>query len=355
MTSRRPRPPRREKRGGPPLAVIYLSPYTSEQPPLHRWGTGLSDDDCSASIKPPRRKPGRGEAECPVVSTEKPPKKPTRTCDDYEYTNNECPRFLASTPASACMPPKKPKRTSDPAACDVNPCIDIIKNVSLKPIHLDTDTSGGIVSENVEKSENAKSLHDLVNLQQQQPSKESGGNARNQHAQNQQDTSSRKNVSIVFCIRRAGCGNCREHGLQLSELAAKEHDVNLMGAIKQTEHDAALLDFYHDYFTFPIYVDRNWSLYQQVLGNRKVRTWELLSNVVRLGGRYKQNQVHNQPFGGDLFTKGGGTFCLFVVALFVLVTKSRRKSFFFLPRTNGNPSLQKKQAFLKKTLLTTTH
>jgi hypothetical protein len=62
-------------------------------------------------------------------------------------------------------------------------------------------------------------------------------------------------VTVLLAIRRPGCGACRRHGRQLSELA-KQENVCLAGAIKHIDVDNdALLEFYNEYFKFLIYID----------------------------------------------------------------------------------------------------
>jgi hypothetical protein len=111
-------------------------------------------------------------------------------------------------------------------------------------------------------------------------------------------------VTVLFAIRRPGCGACREHGLQLTELA-KQEKVCVVGAIKETGVDnAALVDFYDTYFHFPIYKDTQWQIYH-AMGGRKISTWNLLKNAIKLNKRYNKKNIVNVPFGGDIWTQGG--------------------------------------------------
>jgi hypothetical protein len=106
-------------------------------------------------------------------------------------------------------------------------------------------------------------------------------------------------VVVVFIIRCAGCGSCREHALQLTELS-KQEDSTCVCAVKEiapkkvvkkakqaqhlpsipnlqdssSSHSSnrnndggtiindddreALLDLYQNYFRFPIYKDEKW-------------------------------------------------------------------------------------------------
>ena len=71
---------------------------------------------------------------------------------------------------------------------------------------------------------------------------------------------------------------CREHGQQLSELAAPSsfgEDFGFWGFVKETGvDDEGLLELYKDYFTFPLYRDEKLLTYA-VLGNRwiSLKSW----------------------------------------------------------------------------------
>jgi hypothetical protein len=111
-------------------------------------------------------------------------------------------------------------------------------------------------------------------------------------------------VTVLFAIRRPGCGACREHGLQLTELAKREK-VSVVGAIKETGVDnAALLDFYDTYFHFPIYKDTKWDIYH-AMGGRKISVWQALTKTGGLLKRWNQKNIVNVPTGGDIWTQGG--------------------------------------------------
>jgi hypothetical protein len=157
-----------------------------------------------------------------------------------------------------------------------------LHQIALKPIHL--DLGSGEVSEGMEQV-----LQEVV-LDHHADDEQQGG----------------KLVSVVFAIRRPGCGQCREHGMQLSELVREYPDVSITGVIKQTSgsRDPALLDFYTDYFPFPLYKDEGWNLYRK-LGNKKLSLWKMISRIPELDRRFKRKGIRNIPFGGDLFTQGG--------------------------------------------------
>ena len=112
--------------------------------------------------------------------------------------------------------------------------------------------------------------------------------------------------TAVFCIRRPGCGGCRETGLQLTQLSQEfGSEMNLFGIIKETGvDDAALTDFYTDYFSFPLYKDNDWESFR-FLGNRKISIWKLLRTAPYAQKRYNKKKIVNIPFGGDIFTQGG--------------------------------------------------
>ncbi|CAB9511080.1 family with sequence similarity 213, member [Seminavis robusta] len=137
-------------------------------------------------------------------------------------------------------------------------------------------------------------------------------------------------VTAVFCIRRAGCGMCRDHGLSLStQLKPKLHEkgigLNLFGIVKDLdgsgEGDVSdhrrdrkdkktsakiLTDFYTNYFPFPMYTDRNWDSFT-FLGNRKTSMWRMFqrsSTVYQRYHRKKISNIINDP-RGDPLTQGG--------------------------------------------------
>lgn len=112
-------------------------------------------------------------------------------------------------------------------------------------------------------------------------------------------------VTVLFAIRRPGCGACREHALKLTELAKLDNRVCLVGAIKETNVDNdALLEFYQEYFHYPIYKDSNWDIFN-AMGGRKIAPWRLMSSALQMAKRYKKRSIKNVPFGGDIWTQGG--------------------------------------------------
>lgn len=116
----------------------------------------------------------------------------------------------------------------------------------------------------------------------------------------------RGKVVVLFAIRRPGCGSCRLHGMQLTGLNREMGDVAFCGAIKhgQGVDDRALLDFYQQYFRFPLFKDSQWKIFE-AMGGRKISLWKALTSIPRLERRYKSRNVPNIPFGGDIWTQGG--------------------------------------------------
>ncbi|CAB9518690.1 expressed unknown protein [Seminavis robusta] len=137
-------------------------------------------------------------------------------------------------------------------------------------------------------------------------------------------------VTAVFCIRRAGCGMCRDHGLSLStqlkpKLHEKDIELNLFGIVKdldgsgegdETEHrrdrkdkkisSKILIDFYKNYFPFPLYTDKNWDTFQ-FLGDRKMSMWKLFQRSTTVLQRYHRKKITNiiNDPRGDPLTQGG--------------------------------------------------
>mmetsp|Transcript_2272 Transcript_2272/g.5913 ORF Transcript_2272/g.5913 Transcript_2272/m.5913 type:complete len:345 (-) Transcript_2272:104-1138(-) len=158
------------------------------------------------------------------------------------------------------------------------------------------------------------------------------------------------NVTVVFCVRRPGCGSCRDHAQQLVEMIEDVNKVERDGLIAQgkqnglgmlassssssshsnrseqrqtmsrqnqkvalvgvTKHgegvdDKAMLYFYQTYFQrYLIHRDGQWETFQ-ALGGRKISLYRLLRLVPRMEKRYKNNNIENIKFGGDIWTQGG--------------------------------------------------
>ena len=112
--------------------------------------------------------------------------------------------------------------------------------------------------------------------------------------------------TAVFCIRRAGCGSCRNNGRQLGQLKEEYGSkMNLFGIVKETGvDDEALLEFYSDYFPFPLHQDTKQDAFR-FFGNRKISVWKLFRTAKRVGKMYDKRKIVNRPLGGDIFTQGG--------------------------------------------------
>jgi AhpC/TSA antioxidant enzyme len=103
---------------------------------------------------------------------------------------------------------------------------------------------------------------------------------------------------------------CREHGQQLTALAAEYNNNNnvvvaFWGTVKETGvDDVGLYDFYHSYYTFPLFRDVELQLYTKAFGSRKIglSTW----NPLRLWRGYQEmgNRMTEKKIDGNL--KGEG-------------------------------------------------
>lgn len=118
------------------------------------------------------------------------------------------------------------------------------------------------------------------------------------HAQNLRDIvrqEARKNradVIIVYAVRKVGCPSCREHALQLSELAQKDRRVHLMGVVKETGiADDVLLEFYQDYFgRHDLYKDEKWRVYK-AMGNHKLSLRQAMLGFFRSRRRFREKNI----------------------------------------------------------------
>jgi len=115
----------------------------------------------------------------------------------------------------------------------------------------------------------------------------------------------RSNVTVLFAIRTPSCGGCRENALLLSELYRTEPDVNIVGIVKETGvDDAALLEFYEDYFRFPLYKDDKWKIYH-AMGGRRICRWTMFRHHECLIQRVRAKGINLCPSKGDFRTYGG--------------------------------------------------
>lgn len=71
-------------------------------------------------------------------------------------------------------------------------------------------------------------------------------------------------VVVMFAVRDASCASCREHGQQLSDLAAKGKQFALVGVVKETGiYDHGILTFYQEYFrSNALYLDKEWNIWK---------------------------------------------------------------------------------------------
>jgi hypothetical protein len=178
---------------------------------------------------------------------------------------------------------------------------DELPEVSLIPINCST-------GEILESTDDKCSLSDIITKERQQQ---------------QYDTSTTiPDVTIVFCIRRSGCGGCKENGQILSKLLTEYTNISCFGILKEINVDNdSLLNFYQDYFTYPLYVDKQWTIYK-FLGDRKISYYTLLIYTPFALYRYYKKSIPNVSFGGDIFTLGG---LLFYDKNGILVTKYYEK------------------------------
>ena len=93
--------------------------------------------------------------------------------------------------------------------------------------------------------------------------------------------------------------------MQLSELAADDSKLAVVGAVKETGvADAELLKFYDLYFRHSIYKDDRWQVYK-AMGGRTLSWPQLIAGSFRAEKRYKRKGIDNKKFGGDLHMQGG--------------------------------------------------
>lgn len=112
-------------------------------------------------------------------------------------------------------------------------------------------------------------------------------------------------VTVVFAIRRQGCGACRMHARTLVKLASQDSRICLVGAVKHIKDVAAHYEFQRTYFDgHPLYLDPEWSIFR-ALGDRKLSPVQLLRMSPRMLRMYKDTDIENIPFGGDIWTQGG--------------------------------------------------
>ena len=115
-------------------------------------------------------------------------------------------------------------------------------------------------------------------------------------------------VTVVFVVRRPGCVACREHGLQLSELVDEFRNVSLWAIVKETGvEERGIFSFYKDFFSFPVYKDENWMVYE-AMGNRTIGVIKLIRRFVSAHRRWTDKGIPNRFKGGDIWVQGGVLF-----------------------------------------------
>lgn len=113
------------------------------------------------------------------------------------------------------------------------------------------------------------------------------------------------NVTIVFAVRTVGCGGCREHAVQLADLAKTDKKLQVVAAVKETGvDDEALLEFYQDYWHHPIYKDSKWKIFH-AMGGRKLSLFTVLKRSHALFKRTRTKGIASKVRQGDFWTKGG--------------------------------------------------
>jgi len=108
----------------------------------------------------------------------------------------------------------------------------------------------------------------------------------------------RSNVTALFWIRNAGCGSCKEHALQLSkELVQLDRKIALIGMVQDMD-DPDLLEFYHDYFHCPIYLDSKRAI-ESATGGTPAK-----AEPVKLGQRFfsKDNKCKIDPMSRQMYS-----------------------------------------------------
>lgn len=117
--------------------------------------------------------------------------------------------------------------------------------------------------------------------------------------------------SLCFVVRRPGWVLCREHGQQLTELAAhsdKPFDgFGLFGIVKETGvDDEGLSEFYHKNFKYPLYRDEDLFFYDVFFGKKKLGLSSLPWNPMKLYKGYKNmnKRMSEKGLEGNLVGEG---------------------------------------------------
>jgi len=132
---------------------------------------------------------------------------------------------------------------------------------------------------------------------------------------------------------------CREHGQQLTELAASDpktlSNFGMFGVVKETGvDDEGSRDFYEDYFPYPLYRDENLDFYR-AFGDGKITdhlSWGTLLNPYKLykGMNEIRKRTKRKNIVGNLKGEGlktGG----------IIVFGSDGEPKYAYPELTGNP------------------
>ena len=278
--------------------------YVPEKTYLCRWDTGcVAESDRSLDIPSTEDGSSGGSFSSSrsrsLVGDSQPPKTPTRTFDAPKPTQSSSSKIAGATKV------RKHLEASLQTGIDIG-------SIRLQPVEFHQPQSPSSHSAAQQKPvllASCSTLSDIV-LKRRRPVADDARSLSSSAATKDNQ------LTAVFCIRRPGCGSCREHGMQLAQLTqqlAQGKDgiqVNLFGIIKETakggqeKNDALLSDFYSNYFPYPLYQDKEWNAFR-FLGDRKVSVWKLLQAVPKMAQRYHEKNIENIPFGGDIFTQGG--------------------------------------------------
>lgn len=211
------------------------------------------------------------------------PRQPQRRVDDEKEA--ALPTFLAAETVGPNRPP--PRRRPPARSRGFHEATMDLYKIPVKPLEFigkNGKGSGSLVKEGM-----ARVLQDIV------VNDNTDGSS----------SSSNKDVTVVFAIRVPGCGQCREHGVQLSELAEREN-IAVKGVIKEIgADDEALLEFYTEYFNFPLYTDESMNLYN-IIGNEKLNMWTLFTKGRSMHQRVDAKGIRSaQKVKGEGLTQGG--------------------------------------------------
>lgn len=162
---------------------------------------------------------------------------------------------------------------------------------------------------------------------------------------NNNNSACHKSIIILYAIRRPGCASCREHAIQLCNFLRKliknqqeksstdnnkTFQITMIGIIKHInstnnnkydKYNSTLITFIQKYFkkltTVPnsnnyhynLYLDKDWMIYNAILGQRKITFKKLVTSYFTLKKRYHSNKIENIPFPttrrDDILTQGG--------------------------------------------------